>query len=896
MSIIEVQGTRSKNTNATPQGRERFEDKSESRGSHTPFYAAATLGALMLYLKESLADVTQGDGPRDGEPKRQNVTDVAKTADDPHVSGDAELRQLYQGGPVVLDRDEHISDAKHQTPLRTGLYASNHSGWQSRWDGYRPDSLDTYFNPISGSFGSLDVPMNFPAALTNDNWVSGSKANLPSGTGGAPDGMDTDETGKTEEVGTVSNLPPKTNHAPKISGRVLLGNEFSCTNIAILAAALLGNASDADADALSVKNVRINGVLLEQVNGAYTYHGEEIGPVVVNYLVSDGTLSVAATAEIIFVERPPIVGTDADDILLGTACDDQISGGNSNDRIDGKAGNDTLYGGCGNDDILGGDGNDVIYGDDGNDVMRGGKGNDILSGGDGNDLLFGGLDNDILRGESGHDTLYGEEGDDVLVGGAGRDHLYDGIGKDRLDGESGNDTVFASADAANDMFNGGSGINKLSYAAASASVVFDLVNGTVSGSDIGVDQVANFQVLQGGSGNDMFHAVLKTDDAPADQQVLRIKYVDPPADQLVLRIKYVDPPSDQPTLHIKHVDPPSSANEGIESASPQSPTVEMEQFMDHLEGDPANSTETPDALGDGGYTYLGGAGSDTIDYGTAQQTIVIDLASGTVSGSELATDHFASIECFVTGSGDDVFFASGDEVNQHSTIAVAPDVPGSPECDDDMSHDVALNAVNVSDGSGDLVSGVAANQHFSGGTGTDTLNYSDAEHSITFNTTIGTASGQDIGTDTFDGIERIVGGSGNDTFIIGTSAIVVDGEGGADVFKFVASTENAGAELSVTHIQGFEVGDLVRMSMYDLFDQASQGDSDEFADIYSARHDAVNGEAEPDLLIPIRIRIDSRDDHESTYIDADLDNNGSYEVTVQLDGNHHLMIVNNHLA
>jgi hypothetical protein len=111
------------------------------------------------------------------------------------------------------------------------------------------------------------------------------------------------------------------------------------------------------------------------------------------------------------------------------------------------------------------------------------------------------------------------------------------------------------------------------------------------------------------------------------------------------------------------------------------------------------------------------------------------------------------------------------------------------------------------------------------------------------------------------------------------------------VFQFVGATDASGPSLTIAHIEGFEVGDRVRMSMYDLFDVPG---SDPFADIYSAQQ---NGSvAAPDLLVPIRLRIEGANDHQSTYIDADLDSNGSYEITVQLDGNHHLTIVNNHIA
>jgi hypothetical protein len=210
--------------------------------------------------------------------------------------------------------------------------------------------------------------------------------------------------------------------------------------------------------------------------------------------------------------------------------------------------------------------------------------------------------------------------------------------------------------------------------------------------------------------------------------------------------------------------------------------------------------------------------------------------------------------------------------------------------------DATTNAIDLSDKSHDAVSGAGADQQFSGGAGVDRLDYSDATHSVTINTDTGIATGQDIGIDLFDGIEQFVGGAGDDRFVIGSGSVVVDGQGGADVFQFVAATESSAATLTVAHIEGFEVGDLVRMSMYDLFEQTQQDNADAFQDIYVNAQGGITVTAEPDLFVPIRVRIDATDDRQSTYIDADLDNNGSYEITVQLDGNHHLTIVNNHIA
>jgi Ca2+-binding RTX toxin-like protein len=849
MNIIEVKGTRSNGDSVAPQGRERFEDKSESRNSHVPFYVGSAISALILYLKASLSPDAQAHTLPAEEPDHHPAAGRSQAAAEPHASGSSEIRQVHQEFAMISDSDAPVGKIKHQMLHRPVLFSSDHSGWYVPKDGNLRDSLDGQYQPIANSrYGNSNGAMSFPAISTNDNRIGESNSNNPVQTGRAGAG---NTEGGTGGNGSTTEPETKKNRAPKISGPVLQGNQFTFTNISILAAALLANASDADADALAVKDVRINGVLLNEVHGSYTYRSEDLGPVVINYLVSDGKLSVAATAEIIFVDRPPIVGA-VDGVGLGVARTAELSGGESGDQLFNNAGND------------------------------------VLSGDDGNNSLVGGFGNDTLRGGSGNDTLYGDEGDDVLFGGSGRDYLYDGTGKDILNGEIGNDTVFASADANNDIFNGGAGINKLNYEAASSRVVFDLSKGIVSGADIGVDQATNFQVLQGGSGNDLFNASLNiaytlsglTDTIILSDPVVILPEQGALDGQLVEC--YWQPDRRLSSISDSELDPA------------QSPAAATAQPVDQPKDD--DGLETPDELNPEGYTYLGGAGNDTLDYGAAQQMIVIDLSSGTARGAELATDYFASIESFVTGSGNDVFLASGVDTPHQMKVFDALALPEDLDCDVSSRDDVTINSIDLSDTSGDLVSGVAANQHFYGGAGTDTLDYSDAVNTVLINTATGVASGLDIGIDTFDSVERIVGGAGNDTFIIGTGAIIVSGEGGADVFQFITPTESAGADLTVTHIQGFNMGDLVRMSMYDLFDQEDPQDSDMFEDIYGTRQESISGETNVDMLVPIRVRFEASADHYSTYIDADLDNNGVFEITVQLDGNHHLTVVNNHIA
>ena len=60
----------------------------------------------------------------------------------------------------------------------------------------------------------------------------------------------------------------------------------------------------------------------------------------------------------------------------------------------------------------------------------------------------------------------------------------------------------AAADAADDDLNGGAGTDTLDYSAATASVKVDLAGGVATGSSTGVDQIAGFEIVEAGSGDD----------------------------------------------------------------------------------------------------------------------------------------------------------------------------------------------------------------------------------------------------------------------------------------------------------------------------------------------------------------------------------------------------------
>ncbi|MES2944571.1 MAG: M10 family metallopeptidase C-terminal domain-containing protein [Pseudomonadota bacterium] len=239
-------------------------------------------------------------------------------------------------------------------------------------------------------------------------------------------------------------------------------------------------------------------------------------------------------------------GGSGHDALYGNAVGNLIKGGAGNDTINGNAGSDTLNGGLGNDSLVGGTGRDTAsYANAAGAVAASLSGAGTATGADGTDALLS-IENLIgsafadsltgstaanrLEGGAGNDSLNGAIGADVMLGGSGDDqYSVDNIGdviSEKL--AQGMDTVLSSvsfvlaanienlrltastaingtgnslgnliwAGAGDNILNGSSGTDTVSYAYSKAGVTASLSSKSASGGS-GNDSVVGFENLAG---------------------------------------------------------------------------------------------------------------------------------------------------------------------------------------------------------------------------------------------------------------------------------------------------------------------------------------------------------------------------------------------------------------
>ena len=106
-----------------------------------------------------------------------------------------------------------------------------------------------------------------------------------------------------------------------------------------------------------------------------------------------------------------------------------------------------------------------------------------VSGGNGNDTINGGPGNDLL--EAG-DEYSGTSGQDVLNGGPGNDGLVADPGGDQLSGGDGNDLLVSSSEVCQGhRFDGGGGLDTVSYARSKPAGTFTMTLGRTGAPDSG---------------------------------------------------------------------------------------------------------------------------------------------------------------------------------------------------------------------------------------------------------------------------------------------------------------------------------------------------------------------------------------------------------------------------
>lgn len=282
---------------------------------------------------------------------------------------------------------------------------------------------------------------------------------------------------------------------------------------------------------------------------------------------------------------------------------------------------------------------------------------------------------------------------------------------------------------------------------------------------------------------------------------------------------------------------------------------------DRLFGDDGDDTINGDAGNDllyggtGNDLLSGGEGCDELDGGEGNDVLLGKAGNDLLDG----------------GVGDDALF--GGTGNDTLRGGAGADVLYGGE---------GRDALEGGDGD-DRIVGDAGNDSIDGGLGEDVLDLSATSYDLIVDFVGGQSFSQEFGDDSFASIKHVIGGDGDDLFIVGATATLITGGRGRDTFIFTVIDENPALSEDVMHdILDFVVGDRIRVLEYEADRDAKKLDSDLFKSVY--QDDDNDDWLRSDL--PIVVRHDRINGIDHTKIMADIDRDDDYEITINIYGIH----------
>ena len=405
-----------------------------------------------------------------------------------------------------------------------------------------------------------------------------------------------------------------------------------------------------------------------------------------------------------------------------------------------------------------------------------------VTGTQGDDILVGSVLADAIDGQDGDDNIVARSGDDLIEGGSGDDHILAGTGNDTVRGGAGMDLIFGGA--GNDFLSGGQGNDRL-FGEDGDDVLFG---------DEGDD------TLSGGAGSDLLAGGAGDDSLAGDGGDDRLSGGDG-ADTLT-----------------------GGAGNDILSGDAGADSLAGGAGTDVLSGgagdDGLAGDDGDDRLsgGDGADTLTGGDGADTL-FGEDGEDILIAGAGADFLRGGAGNDHLSGNDGADRLEGD----AGNDDLAGGAGDDVLEDGAGEDTVWAGIGDDIVVAHIDLSDDS------------YAGGEGHDQIDYSAAAEDLLIDMVSNIVSGLDIGSDSIAGFESYIGGEGDDRFIASADPVSLTGGQGDDVFDFSAGLTNIAPFELAYQILDFGVGDRVRVSRFDFFEDAVDEIGDGIEEIYEDR-------------------------------------------------------------
>lgn len=456
--------------------------------------------------------------------------------------------------------------------------------------------------------------------------------------------------------------------------------------------------------------------------------------------------------------------------LLGSAYDDTLTGDAGDNRLDGAAGNDLLTGGVGADQLIGGTdsqtgsgatlagGDTAGYSTSSTDVVASltsgfDFGPTIYQSGDAYGDTFSGIEN--LNGSSHNDTLIGNGNQNILSGSDGNDILEGMAGADRLIGGIGSNTAsYAHAGYTEPTQTTGITASLTDQSANTGDATGDYYEDiqNLLGSDYNDILIGNTgdNTLSGGKGNDILEGLDGADYLVGGAGSDYASY------------------AHSATGITASLTDPTQNSVGTDAEGDTYDSIENQIGSAHNDILIGNSQANILLGGSGDDVLEGMAGADQLDGGEA--------GNNTASYEHWVDTSGIGVVASLSNPSSNTGDAAGD------TYINIQNLTGS-YFNDTLTGNDGGNILTGGAGN-DILEGRAGADKLIGEDGSDTASYSLANTDIAASLLDSTAnSGTDAAGDTYDRIENLTAGAGNDT-LIGTSGInILTGGAGNDILE-----------------------------------------------------------------------------------------------------------------
>ncbi|WP_233526687.1 MULTISPECIES: calcium-binding protein [unclassified Herbaspirillum] len=329
------------------------------------------------------------------------------------------------------------------------------------------------------------------------------------------------------------------------------------------------------------------------------------------------------------------------------------------------------------------------------------------------------------------------------------------------------DLFIASAD--NNRFDGGGGVNTVSYEKSVGGVTVDLTNsiGTGTGSTYANgDSFVNIQNLIGSIYDDIFIASADANklEGGTGSAHNRVSYENSNA-AVTVDLNYTD---------------------GTGTSGGYAAGDKLSNIQD-LTGSSGNDTFVASNVAN---NFDGGAGSNTVSYAASNVGVTIDLVLGGGNGGYATGDAYTRIQNIIGSAGDDMFIANGDAnrfdggggtntvsyAKASDSIGVVVDLVNNTGSNGFAAGDTYANIQNVIGSTNDdtFIASSVTNV-FDGLQGSDTVSYVYSTAGVTVNLVTGLGANGYAASDTYANIENIIGSSSDDLFVASADANTLDG-------------------------------------------------------------------------------------------------------------------------